>query len=158
MQTKMLAIGFALSYMNQVTTNNCLNNSALTGYNTLLPKNMAGDTNSNAAITSAALCATNATWTFQAGTLNSGTACRGTVCQGYSQPFFGIVEDWANGAAVGGVALPAPIIEYYILGSMEYAIDATAPGYGNGAYEARIIKLQTDNGNYITEWDTATAD
>ena len=41
---------------------------------------------------------------------------------------------------------------------MEYAITATAPGYGNGAYEARILKLVANSGNYSTSWDTATLD
>jgi hypothetical protein len=154
MQTKMLALGFAISYMSQSSTNSCAatGESTLSGYNTLLPKNMNGDSTSAATITTAALCATNATWTFQASSLTTGTSCQGSDCLGYSQPFFGVVEDWANGAAAanGGAA----VAEYYILGSIELAATNTAPGYGTGAYESRIM-LVTLNGALL--WDTGAA-
>jgi len=154
MQTKMLALGFAISYMSQTSTANCsaAGESTLSGYNTLLPKNMNGDATSTTAITSAALCATTATWTFQASSLTTGTSCQGTDCLGFSQPFFGVVEDWANGAAAANGN--AAVAEYYILGSIELATTQTLPGYGNGAYENRIM-LVTLNGALL--WDTGAA-
>jgi len=116
MQTKTIAIGFVMAYMTANSTINCPTaQAAITGYNTLVPRNMVGDTsNASAAITTTTMCATNTTWVYQ--NSRSAATCMGYSCVGVSQPFFGLAEDWAFGT--GGAA---PIAEYYALGALEFA-------------------------------------
>lgn len=67
MQTKTIAIGFVMAYMTAGSTINCtVAAAAITGYNTLVPRNMAGDTsNVSVTATTPAACATNTTWVYQ---------------------------------------------------------------------------------------------
>jgi len=137
MKTKSVAVGFALNYMSQSTTNNCAATgvSAISGYNTMVPANMSGSTVVTT-ITTAALCATNTTMFFQNNSINA-TGCYAATCIGVSQPLFNVAEDWAQTADLA----------FYLVGAIEWGA-----GYGTGAYESRIIKIDT---NGAVGWDQA---
>jgi hypothetical protein len=152
MQTKTIAIGFVLAYMTQGSAVACTpTTAAISGYNTLVPRNQNDDaTNASGPITTAAMCATNTTWVFQAARSNA-TGCMAWSCHGVSQPFFGLAEDWAYGDGAGAT-------EYYVLGALEYACDQLTPSlancpapFGNGAYEVRMVKLDKDG---TAAWDS----
>lgn len=159
MQTKTVAIGFVMAYMTANSAIACTSAAtAITGYNTLVPRNMSGDaSNVSTAITTTTMCATNTTWVYQAS--RAGTGCMGFSCFAVSQPFFGLAEDWAFGT--GGAS---PVAVYYALGALEYACAAAVPTtvncpapYGNGAYEVRIVKLSVSGALVLDTGDGGAA-
>jgi hypothetical protein len=116
MQTKMIALGFALAYMTQGSTVACTATTAIiSGYNTLVPKNMARAPGAAyiKTISTVADCATTTTWANLASPSAAGANCMAFTCVGVSQPYFGIAEDWANDDAANQA--------YYIVGAIEYS-------------------------------------